>query len=822
MKAQINWSTQKEFTKRIEGSAPAVLDTLTPLLYRVGVIIYNKSHVPAIMEYSKSDEKSLAATAHEVLREISSRTPEVLKAHVQEICRTLEEEAPTLKQGNGLGAVDDLKACALFAPKFAKEIPRDRKFVQAMTNFALMGTPPEAAKHAITIIMTTSDKKQMLAKDLVRKCVKDFQFGTAGFLSRLATLSQLMLLAPNEVDEESDTIIDIAIERVLLKVRTTSTEASTLLGWSDNMDEECEAKCWALKILVNRIRSHPTLETLSDHATPVYKLLSTLLTKEGEVANEKNTPDAHKSRLRLLAARLYLKLCTKKPHDALLTPLGFNNLALVAQDGQLPVRRGFMQRLKKYLGQQRLPQRFYTIPFLIAFEPNDELRSETTTWIRSRATFFSNLKSQSSSLPNSGKAAIVMESVFARLISLLAHHPDYGDNPEDLIDFSRFLILYLQNVATEENISLIYHIAQRVKQCRDAVVPRASVGEPSPFDNILYHLSDLAQFTIHRFEDAHSWNIQTLPAKIRLPTSLFAELTSHDEAQQIAERNYLPEDVEASVEALVRASLRSGRGRKRKSEGADVHGEGREHKKVKGLPIGKAETGAAKEKKPHAKASGTPAVVKTPKKKQSTHGGSGKAKAEKGEASSERRRSDRVKSTEEKSYIERDDDEDDEEMEVLSWEYINEQPRVEEEEEDGRELDGVEEDDGDIEAHEEDEEVVEQDSDDMQEAPTESLAQRPEPAKGRLKGRKTPTPRKPAEAAKPITSSATKAKAKQKPATRTPPMVTATAAATRNMRAGVGAKGRGAVVIAEEKTQEIREKDEDDEDISDPLSEEED
>lgn len=627
-----------------------MLETLTPLLYRVGVIIYNKSHVPAIMEFSRNDEKALAPTAHEILREISSRTPEVLKAHVQEICKILEEEAPTSQKANDASAVDNLKACASFSSKFAGEIPRGRNFVQAMTNFALYGTPPEAAKFAVSIIINSSDKKELMARDLVTKCVRDFEYGGEGFLSRLASLSQLMLLAPDEVDIESDAVIDIAIQRILLQVRTPSKEPADSYKWSETVDEECEAKCWALKILVNRIRSHTAPETLSEHAAPIYKLLNTLISQEGEVSPQTDTPPTHKSRLRLLASRLYLKLCMQKPHDSLLSPAEFNSLAFVAQDPKYPVRSGFLQRLKKYLGQQLLPPRFYAIPFLLAYEPIGEFKQETTTWIRSRAAFFSHSKPQSLSAT---KAAIVMEAVFARLISLLAHHPDYASTTEDLISFSRYITFYLQTVATEENISLIYHIAERVKQYRDALLPP---DPDSSFDTNLYHLSDLAQLTIRKFEDAHSWTIQTLPAKIRLPSALFVELKDHDDAQRIAERNHLPEEVEDGVEAVLRQEIRAARpgGKKRKSDG-DAHGEGREAKKPKAIPIRKAE---GKEKKTsHHKASAV--GTKTPKNKVQP-----KAKSKEVQDSGERRRSGRVK-YEEKSYVERSDGEDDEEMEVF-------------------------------------------------------------------------------------------------------------------------------------------------------------
>ena len=101
-----------------------------------------------------------------------------------------------------------------------------------------------------------------------------------------------------------------------------------------------------------------------------------------------------------------LKLCTKKTFDDLLTPTEFNRLAFVAQDRLAPVRRGFVEKLQKYLVKGRLSNRFYTIVFLTAFEPELEFKNSIITWIRSRAKVLAEKKS--------------MESIFARLLSLLA------------------------------------------------------------------------------------------------------------------------------------------------------------------------------------------------------------------------------------------------------------------------------------------------------------------------------------------------------------------------------------------------------------------
>ncbi|KAH0559344.1 hypothetical protein GP486_004143 [Trichoglossum hirsutum] len=532
----------KELTKRIEaapGSPAGMLETITTFLYRISLLIYNKSHVPAIVEYSRRSDSPLESTAHEVLKEISTVKPQIFKAHVKELCGLLEEQAPTATRANDPGTVDTLKACAGFAARFPKDMPTGRKFLQALVNFALHGTPPEASKHAVTILMAAAERKEMYATDLIRKCTTGFKFGSDHFLARLATLSQLMFLAPKEVDEENDPIIDIATKEILFKVRTPKTASQEEWLDDERIDDECRAKLWALKILVNRLRSSQDPKEMRELAQPVLKLLNTLVANKGELSKKKDTPPAHRSRLRLVAAQLLLKLCKTKIYDELLTPDAFNRLACVAQDSVHQVRPGFVTKLKKYLGQSRLPSRFYTIVFLMAYEPHEEFRDETVTWIKARAKFLAQQKST------------VMESVFSRLLSLLAHHPDFNTSADDLVDFTKYILFYLRPVATEENLSLIFYVAQRVKQARDAISPEKS-------DN-LYCLSDLAQAIIQRYEDVNGWSMQAWPGKLKLPVQLFAPLASHAIAQEIATKSYLPKELEERLDGLVKVKAKTKR-----------------------------------------------------------------------------------------------------------------------------------------------------------------------------------------------------------------------------------------------------------------------
>ncbi|KZF21480.1 hypothetical protein L228DRAFT_261650 [Xylona heveae TC161] len=634
----------REFSKRIEsapGASAALLETLVPLLYRVSLLVFNKSHVPFIMEYSRTDQRSLGGTAHELLKEISTTTPEVFRAHVKELCKVLQEQAPSAKRTNEPGAVDTLKACATFAAKFPGEMPKDRRFMQALLDFTLYGSPPHAAKHAVSITLAVSDRKEMYVRDLLQKCTKDFKYGSANFLAKLATLSQIVLIAPKEVEEEGDAIVDIAIDQILLRQGTTSTETED--KWDDEVTDELHAKMWALRILVNRLRSHPDQTTLKEVSQPVFRLLNTLITNQGELSKKKDTPPAHKSRLRLLAAQLFLKLCTNKAFDDLLSAEDFNRLALTAQDALFPVRQAFITKLRKYLGQNKLPYRFYSVVFLMAYEPNEEFREETVVWIRARAAILNQHKSTA------------MESVFARLISLLAHHPDFGKSDEDLCDFARYILFYLQQVASEENLSLIYHIAQRIKQSQDAI-------DESKSEN-LYYLSDLSQAVIKKYEELHGWNLQTWPGKLRMPGSLFKPLDSRDSAQNIATTNYLSEDLDELLDRLVRAAVR-GKSKKRKSEAVDET-TAKKRRAAVSTPSSKPKAQPASTRKNGTKTKSTPRRSQPKKPKHDSP------------PPSERRRSARAAAAHRKSYAESDGDED----EVMHEEDDDDQGEEEEEKE---------------------------------------------------------------------------------------------------------------------------------------------
>nr|POF17145.1 sorting nexin-41 [Quercus suber] len=626
----------RELTKRLQegpSGLSAILETLIPVVKMVSILVYNKSHVPVIMKRARDDDFGFGTAANDLLNQISTHAPDVFKGYVHELCNDLKTLGPTSEHTQDYGAAHTLKACAGFAKRTPADMPKDRDFLKTLVTFAKYGSPPETAKQAVTVLVASADKKQMYIKDLLKYCLIDFDVHGEHSLAKLATLSQLKLVAHKEVEDQSDAIMDVAANVLggINNITAPVAHAET------DVDLDLASKLWALKLLVNDVRGQDTagnprdaFARISAAADRVYRLLNTLIAEEGELSKHENTatPESHKVALRLAAGIQILKLSCNRVTDQKLTPCDFNRLAQLTQDPKESVRTSFGNALKKYLGQRRLTTRYYALTFLYAFEPAKAFKRATETWLKSGAARDTAANSQ------------VIESAFPRLLSLLAHHQDF--DPEDVDeDIVEYIVFFLRNVANEANLPMLFNIAERLKTVQDAINPDESQR--------LYIVSDLAQATIRAFQDHHGWSLQLTSTKARLPSGIFAPLQDHDMAQEIAETRYAPNKLMEKVEEIVKGCLSTKKrnkpvATKRRSDGQSAQ----PAKKMK------HETSATK--------SGTrkltkPKTAKTLKKTSLVEQGH----------SSERRKSTRTSSA--KNYAESDSDDADED--IQEWQEAN-------------------------------------------------------------------------------------------------------------------------------------------------------
>lgn len=654
----------RELRKRLQdGGLSSVRETLDVILNVTALVAYNRSHIPAIMEHARSPEDPFVDTAQELLREISEKVPEVMKTHIKVLCEELEQQAPSQKESELPSAADSLKACAAFARKYPEEIPRERHFYTSMLAYVQHSISPKAAKHAATIVLSASDKKDMYAKEMLTKAIKGIETGATNKLAHLAAIAQVSLLSSSAANAQEKGILKIA-QNVMGETEVKVAEWNQTV-WSDDVDQETAAKQLALKIYVNRCRGQSTkdnrekAEELAKSA--IEKVMEVLIT-DGDISKNDEVPSTQRNHLRLAAAKLLLKLCRHKPQfEELVTPTMFHTVAWILVSPPYGVRGGLVRQLKKYLAQGRLNSRWLTLLFLLPFEPDDDLRLSAMAWLRSRSEAFTRQQQQARNFGDKKATLNVMELTFARFLSLLAHHPDFPIKGEEhfeaeLLDFAKYVVFYLLCIATEENISLIFHVAQRVKQAADAVSNNADMDER------LYVLSDLAQATIRNYADqmpgsAKGVNlIQAYPGKAPLPSSLFKSINGHARAQEIAGKSYLPEDVALGLQALVKRMIKIQKDGGKSKQKAATSDKKRKSSVSIDLDDDEPESTKKSAKKSKKERSTSLPIRKTPAK-------SASSKKRKSEAAlsveQPSRKSARTSTTKKVKYEESDDDEDD-------------------------------------------------------------------------------------------------------------------------------------------------------------------
>src|SRR5699024_11054192 len=113
-----------------------------------------------------------------------------------------------------------------------------------LMNYALYGKPPKAAKYAVDILLAKKDERAMVnATSLLQRVMKDPRYEAPRLLNRLSTISQLELLVPKVVLDYDKDILDLAVQKILLNVRTDAKDDDPVWVNDEDMDEELQAKC---------------------------------------------------------------------------------------------------------------------------------------------------------------------------------------------------------------------------------------------------------------------------------------------------------------------------------------------------------------------------------------------------------------------------------------------------------------------------------------------------------------------------------------------------------------------------------------------------
>lgn len=505
-------------------------------------------------------------------------------------------------------------------------------FIQVLIGLCLDRTKssPLIAKYAIRILCIIDEKQlfnsQLIKNEILKAIYPLGHNGNKSLAIHIAILAEIMVLKTDllivkkghlkksvvtkdeneesheegHIEEDKSSIITSYIIKHILLGQAEEQDEGTLqkqakifidneeleTTWKeDPLADACYCKVLSLKFLTNRIESMYSNFSLDNSngeissneiVNLIMKLLVSCISNGGELTND--TPPFIQSRLRLQAGLMLLKI-SKIPiiNKHYLTPLVFEKFSLLIQDEVAQVREITVTKLIKYINSDLISSRYSCLLFFTAFEPNKKLLE------MARGCILTGFQKQ---LHSGDSENVVFEKLFVRLLYTIAHQQEFVELVQEAYDkndevsnellfkafgfASKIIIFYLSVILTQDNISLIYYLAGRIKQYKDATdsskLQKEKVSSQESYN--IYRVSDLACLVIqtynakvnhHNFNagSKKGWIIETWPGKIQLSKDMFKSMISSTEQRDISGMMFIPDEIRKKLELFIRAETSS-------------------------------------------------------------------------------------------------------------------------------------------------------------------------------------------------------------------------------------------------------------------------
>lgn len=547
-----------------------LISSVKILLYRASPIMFNQSNIAELIAIAKDPSSDFWRLSNDLLELVSTTAPKAITDHVKNLAENfvLRDDADASDQHCSL-----LRLIHRSLKTSLGEYPEDPRFVDKLLRLAYRGSPLQA-KYAVKVLGQHEHKEHYLTevtdKILPLRCDDMF------FATHLASIAEVALILPIVIEGSTNEINRVVTEEVLRKNRCVAESAKDWISDAELVEKHSDyaplnEKLSAIRYIVNRLRALGKSGKLSEssEATQLVskpiKLLSMVLVAHGElVKNLTPTPEAYKSRLQLAAALAILKISKLACFNSIVDATIILRAERIVFNLKIEARRGFAQKLQRYLSSFVLSERFLHINFLFGHEPNSDLKEEVATWVRS----FHHRTSV--------KGNLMVEMSLSRLIHAISHDDrfknfftDDATEQDHIQGFEYalgYLSLYLHTVANLENISLLYYVASRVKQYKDALVePEIYKKDELPSEAInLYRVAELCQLMLKHHSDQKGWNLQTWPGKLKLANDIFALMDDMDEANRIVSKVYISDSEQVELMHYLKMG-RGGNGSKRKA-----------------------------------------------------------------------------------------------------------------------------------------------------------------------------------------------------------------------------------------------------------------
>ncbi|KAJ7487778.1 armadillo-type protein [Mycena latifolia] len=517
-----------EFVKRMDTVSAGLAPTMNFILRQASLRIVNQSSIPTLLKRLQKTNHLASENASKLLKFVSKHIPALYKSHVGELVKGVADEKHPL-------VVElSLQALAAVARWDEKVVTIEKRALERIKRLACEGTFRQA-KFAARFLAFSKHKATVCTEVVEVICDALGTSAPEVLVAHVAVLAQFARFAPDAFEHKSDVLTTFLLKELLmipthpLDARRSFPPANidamdTEEEWADESEvsDNLRAKILALKVCRNRSLAHASSENAIEIATPVFKMLATLLEHGGSFIADSGEDPKVMSRMRLQAAVSLLHLSTVPAYATAIAPR-FLKLAIVVQDTCFDVRMTFLKKLVALSQPPKVPAHYNVIPFLTVHDPEADVKALAVSYVNGVVR-----KSPAA------KRVQNMEMMFIRLLHLLAHHPDFATSQEELLDIAKYIQFYLQQVANADTISLLYHLAQKGKTVRDA---------DEQYTENLYVICELAQELIKIWAHSHSLNITTYPGKVKLPQDILRPLASADAANKTLKTIYLSEEM---------------------------------------------------------------------------------------------------------------------------------------------------------------------------------------------------------------------------------------------------------------------------------------
>nr|KAJ3419747.1 hypothetical protein HK105_006552 [Polyrhizophydium stewartii] len=519
----------KELTKRLEQANKQIMDTFSVLLRRVSLALVGRTTVECLMKMLQSSRQ--AATAHvgdppvnmeptikQLMKDVSLLFPAVYKTLVRNFVDAIVDEEQS--DSGELAVADPLGALARYVKAFPHEAPQDARAVERLRELALSDVP-EVAKCAMIVLAQGehADACQSVVEpmlDVLQTILADLDVQHPGIVAHLACLQAAARYAyRSSFLANVVPIMNFIVKEVLLvNTHEPNDDDPDWLDYSE-LPVAGKIKIMALKLDVKPVL---TIDSEDDEAPKlelagsVIKMLRRILDSSGEIVpSGAQTSATFRTHLRLTAGLCMLKIARNGKLRALLDPMDVRRMAMLVQDPVFQVRNGFTMKLCAFLQGTLVPSHYIIMLFLIAHEPDAVLKTQVRTFVTRRA--------KQMRIGDSTSKAPLVENTFGSFLHLIAHHPDFSSESEDLEMAEGYIHFFFETVATAENVAMLYSVAAKVKTLKDKYADDSQK---------LYIAGELAQILIQDRASSNSWVLQSWQGPLPISSSIFEHLPSQE------------------------------------------------------------------------------------------------------------------------------------------------------------------------------------------------------------------------------------------------------------------------------------------------------